>query len=251
MKFDEFDKKMRQYEESLDQYILPDMYIVARLDGRGFTKMTEKRFEKPFDERFREMMLQITKELMTNSGFKIIYGYTQSDEISLLFAKEENSFGRKVRKINSTLAGIASAKASMIMGELVSLDCRVIPLPNIERVKDYFAWRMEDSHRNSLNGWCYWTLRKEGKSRREATSILSGKGDSFKNELLFERGINYDRLPLWQKRGCAMYFNRAVKIGKDPRTGEEKEVYRNVLGYNDELMIGDAYRTFIGDILEN
>ena len=31
MRFDDFDKKMRIYEESLDQYILPDMYIVARL----------------------------------------------------------------------------------------------------------------------------------------------------------------------------------------------------------------------------
>ena len=27
MRFDDFDKKMRIYEESLDQYILPDIYI--------------------------------------------------------------------------------------------------------------------------------------------------------------------------------------------------------------------------------
>lgn len=140
MRFDDFDKKMRAYEESLDQFVLPDMYIVVRLDGRGFTRMTKKRFEKPFDIRFREMMLQVTKELIENSGFKIIYGYTQSDEISLLFDPYENSFGRKVRKINSTLAGIASAKASMILGELVTFDCRVVPLPNMDRVKDYFLF---------------------------------------------------------------------------------------------------------------
>lgn len=30
MKFDDFDKRMRVYEQSIDQYIVPGMYIVAR-----------------------------------------------------------------------------------------------------------------------------------------------------------------------------------------------------------------------------
>ena len=42
MKFDDFDKEMRVYEESLDQYILPDLYIAARLDGRSFTRLTKE-----------------------------------------------------------------------------------------------------------------------------------------------------------------------------------------------------------------
>ena len=29
MKFDDFDKRMRVYEQSIDQYIVPGMYIVA------------------------------------------------------------------------------------------------------------------------------------------------------------------------------------------------------------------------------
>ena len=37
MKFDEFDKKMRKFEESLDQFIPTDFFMVARLDGKGFT----------------------------------------------------------------------------------------------------------------------------------------------------------------------------------------------------------------------
>ena len=42
MKFDEFDKHMRIYEQSLDQVVLPDIYIAARLDGRSFTKLTKE-----------------------------------------------------------------------------------------------------------------------------------------------------------------------------------------------------------------
>ena len=84
MKFDELDKTMRVYEQSLDQCIVPDMYMVARLDGRNFTRLTREtcRFEAPFDERFRDLMLRTARHLM-QCGFNIVYGYTQSDEISL------------------------------------------------------------------------------------------------------------------------------------------------------------------------
>ena len=101
MKFDDLDKKMRIYEQSLDQVILPEIYLVARLDGRGFTRLTKKicDFEAPFDERFRDMMEKTVKALI-DCGFNITYGYTQSDEISLLFHPDENTFGRKVRKYN-------------------------------------------------------------------------------------------------------------------------------------------------------
>ena len=175
MKFDDFDKEMRVYEESLDQYILPDMYIAARLDGRSFTRLTKEvcQFEAPFDIRFRDLMVNTVKALM-DAGFRIIYGYTESDEISLLFHPEDNTFGRKVRKINTTLAGEASATFSLALGQTATFDCRVIPLPNSDRVADYFLWRQEDSHRNSLNAHCYWALRREGINARKATSMLEG-----------------------------------------------------------------------------
>ena len=130
MKFDDFDKQMRVYEESLDQYILPEMYIAARLDGRSFTRLTKEicKFEAPFDVRFRDMMIETVKGLMTGSGFRLIYGYTESDEISLLFHPEDNTFSRKVRKLNTTLAGEASALFSLALGRAASFDCRIIPL---------------------------------------------------------------------------------------------------------------------------
>ena len=122
MRFDDFDKEMRVYEESLDQFILQDMYIVTRLDGRSFTRLTKEvcKFEAPFDVKFRDLMVETVKSVM-GCGFRIVYGYTESDEISLLFHAEEPSFGRKVRKINTTLAGEASAAFSLALGELLLL----------------------------------------------------------------------------------------------------------------------------------
>ncbi|MBQ6518237.1 MAG: hypothetical protein IJI14_05930 [Anaerolineaceae bacterium] len=251
MRFDDFDKKMRLYEESLDQKILPDIYIVARLDGRSFTKLTKEtiKYEAPFDINFLDLMVNTTKSLMTDSGFRILYGYTQSDEISLLFAADEDTFGRKVRKINTTLAGEASAAVSLQLGMKATMDCRVVPLPNADRVVDYFVWRQEDATRNALNSWCYWTLRKEGYSVGKATSELKGKGVSFKNELLFQRGINFNDLPDWQKRGVGVYPKDVEKEGYNPITKEKVVTTRKQLFVDQYLYYGDDYRKFIAGFI--
>jgi tRNA(His) 5'-end guanylyltransferase len=250
MVFEDLDREMRVYEESLDQFVLPDMYLAARLDGRSFTRLTKEvcKFEAPFDVSFRDMMIETTKALM-NSGFRIVYGFTESDEISLLFHPDDNTFGRKVRKINSTLAGEASAAFSLMLGQVATFDCRVIPLPNRERVADYFAWRQEDAHRNSLNAWCYWTLRKEGCSVGEATAALEGKSVSYKNELLFQRGINYNDLPSWQKRGIGVFYQDVPKEGFNPLTKEQVQTLRRELIADFELPIGEEYRRFITTFL--
>lgn len=247
MNFDELDKKMRVYEQSLDQIILPETYMVARLDGRGFTKLTKEKceFEAPFDVRFRDMMVHTVEALM-DCGFRVIYGFTESDEISLLFAPGDNTFGRKVRKYNSTLAGEASAAFSLEVGRVATFDCRVVPLPNIEKVRDYFLWRQEDAHRNSLNSHCYWMLRKEGKSVNEATEMLEGKTVAFKNELLFSRGINFDKLPSWQKRGIGLWREQYEKEGFNPVTNEKEMAVRNRIKVEYELPLGKEY----GDLIE-
>ena len=250
MKFDDFDKQMRVYEESLDQYILPDLYMAARLDGRSFTRLTKDvcKFEAPFDIRFRDLMINTVKALM-NVGFRIIYGYTESDEISLLFHPDDNTFGRKVRKINTTLAGEASAVFSLALGQVATFDCRVIPLPNKDRVTDYFLWRQEDSHRNSLNAYCYWTLRQEGITARKATSMLKGMSVPDKNELLFSRGVNYNDLPNWQKRGTDAAFADVRKEGFNPIKQEKVFTVRRELTVNYDLPLGDDYRQYILKIL--
>ena len=99
---------------------------------------------------------------------------------------------------------MSELELSWVMNRMPKSDDRcleIMSLPNVEKVRDYFLWRQEDAHRNSLNSYCYWTLRKEGKSVQEATAMLEGKSVSFKNELLFSKGINFDKLPSWQKRG--------------------------------------------------
>ena len=251
MNFDILDKEMRVYEQSIDQSILSDAYLVARLDGRSFSRLTKEicDFEAPFDERFRDMMINTVKALM-DCGFRVVYGFTESDEISLLFHKEENTFGRKVRKFNSILAGVASASFSMQLGQIAALDCRIVPLPSIERVQDYFLWRQEDAHRNALSAHCYWLLRKEGLDANQATAELDGKSVAYKNELLFSRGINFDKLPSWQKRGIGVYWADFEKAGFNPITNVEEKTIRRKLQVDMELPLGKAYGKMVSSFLE-
>jgi len=250
MKFDDLDKKMRVYETALDICIPPEMYIVARIDGRSFTKLTKEKypFEAPFDSKFRDYMVETVKHLMA-CGFNIVYGYTQSDEISLLFSYTENLFSRKMRKLNSILAGEASAKFSTMLGGVGVFDCRISAFPNQNLVLDYFRWRNEDAHRNALNAHCYWKLRKEGFSKREATKRVEKISISDKNELLYSFGINFNNLPAWQKRGVGFYWKEIEKESVNPKTNEKVIARRNTLFVDYELPQRDAYYELILNIL--
>ena len=250
MDFETLDKQMRRFEQSLDMTMLEGIYVVARLDGHGFTRLTKKEWdlEKPFDIRFRDAMIETMRHLM-DCGFRMIYGYTQSDEMSLLFHPLDDTFGRKERKLLSILAAEASVMFSIHMGRPAVFDCRLVPLPTKDRVVDYFRWRQEDAHRNSLNSYCYWAMRKEGSSASAAQKRMSGISNSKKNELLFERGINYNNLPLWQKRGVGVYFRDEERKGFNPKTKEETVCVRRVLHLEEELPIGEEYSRMIKEIV--
>jgi tRNA(His) 5'-end guanylyltransferase len=246
MKFSELDRKMRTFEELNDQSVLPGVFVVVRLDGRNFTRLTKElvKFESPYDVVFRDYMIEVVKHLM-ECGFRVIYGYNQSDEISLLFHPLENTFQRKVRKINSILAGEASGKFSLLINRVVSFDSRICQFTSLETVVDYFRWRNEDSNRNALNSHCYWMLRKNGESERKAAKVLERLSEAEKNELLFQYGINFNDLPKWQKRGVGLYWQRQAKKGYNPKLNREEISEKKILKVDLELLMKEKYSQFI------
>ncbi len=241
---------MRVFENAHDHCVLPGITMVARLDGRNFTRLTKEvyQFESPFDERFRDHMLATVEHLMT-CGFDVRFGYTQSDEISLLLNPGEQAFGRKLRKYNSILAGEASACFSLQLGAIGCFDCRISQLPNVDYMVDYFRWRQEDAHRNALNSHCYWALRRDGKSVNQATQALVGLSVADKNELLYQHGINFNDLPGWQKRGMGVYWESYLKPATNPLTGESVVSERRRLKRELDLPLREEYATFIRGLL--
>jgi tRNA(His) guanylyltransferase len=252
MQFDEFDKQMRVFETTNDAYVLPGIYLVARLDGRSFTRLTKEThpFLTPFDEAFRDAMLETTEHLM-DCGFRVIYAYTHSDEISLLFHPEESAYNRLMRKYISILAGEASAKLSLLLGDLATFDCRISQLPAVEQVLDYFSWRSEDARRNALTSHCYWALRKAGKTPKEAGEELRGLSFDEKNELLAAQGIDFESLPGWQKSGIGLLWETYEKSATDPTTDQEVLARRYRVARVMELPDKEAYAQLLTGIIDS
>ena len=241
---DTFDKRMRLSECFHALRCLPGAWVVLRLDGRGFTRFTEREgFEKPFDIRFQQLMRHTAQTVLQE--LHGIYAYTESDEISVLFRPEWDLFDREVEKLVSISASIASTTFSLEHQGRAYFDSRIWLGTNKEQVIDYFRWRQEDAARCALNGWCYWTLRKEGKSPGAATAEMQGRSIAFKNELLFQRGINFNDLPLWQRRGTGIYWETYDKRGYDPRQQKEVLAKRRRIAIAGDLPMKEAYGEFI------
>lgn len=246
MKFDDLDRAMRQYETAYD-FCIPDKnYIIVRLDGRGFTRLTKEvwQFEAPFDVRFRDLMADTIVALL-DCGFNVVYGFSESDEISLLFNFEEQTFNRKIRKIITTLASEASAHFSLVQGSPATFDARVSVLPNWALVEDYFLWRQEDAHRNALNAHCYWLQRKQGIGANDAHQAIKFLSKQQKHDLLSEQGIHFNDLPAWQKYGFGVYWQTVTKQGWNPKTSEATETTRRIIQRNFELPLRDDYREWL------
>jgi tRNA(His) 5'-end guanylyltransferase len=250
MKFDDFDAQMRQFETSLNQIVPEDVHIIARLDGRGFTRLTKRveSFERPFDRRFHDMMLDVARRLM-QCGFGVAYAYLQSDEISLLFEPGDSAFNRNARKINSILAGEASAAFSLALGQAAVFDCRVCPLPSESDVVDYFRWRNVDAQRNALAAHCYWLLRSEDLSGKRADTRLKGLSPEQKRELLREREIDFHAFPEWQREGTGLVWRTMEIEGRNPLTGDIVATTRRRVEALEETPTGSAIGPLIKELL--
>ncbi|MBX9937674.1 MAG: hypothetical protein K2Y32_00390 [Candidatus Obscuribacterales bacterium] len=231
MRFDDLEARLRVYEQASDRCVPPGFRMIARLDGRGFSKLTseDSQFKKPFDVGFYLGMQTTTQYLMSACGFSIERGYHQSDEISLLFAADETAFNRKLRKLISVLAGEASATLTRFFGQIVAFDCRISELPTDDHVRDYFSWRQEDATRNCLNTYAYWLLRRDGYTPTAATKALQNASKDRKKQILAEHSVNYDYLPKWQREGSYYSWQHYEKAGWNPVLQREEKARRKRL----------------------
>jgi tRNA(His) guanylyltransferase len=245
MKFEQLDRRMRVYETAHDHCVLPGVHMVARIDGRSFshlTRVARRLRPPPTTPASATRWWQDAVHLM-GCGFSTLYGYTQSDEMSLLFRRDESAFGRKLRKFLSVLAGEASAPS---------------PWP---RRPGAFDAASRSSPRRGRGGLL--PLAPGGRPPQRpqrplllapawaglddhaATQQLRGVSCAARNELLHQHGIQFNTLPLWQRRGIGTYWESYTEAGTDPRTGATVESVRRRVKVDDHLLMRDDYDAFV------
>ncbi len=223
--------KMRRGEVYHGIRVPDGNHIILRIDGRAFhTHVKTMGYERPYDRNFNEKMVEATKLLVRE--FNALFGYTQSDEISVLLPINTDIYDREVEKLVSLSASIVTAGYNLNIeeGEEAGFfDSRVWVSGSQNDVYEYFHWRIGDAWRNCVNAWAYWEARKMGMSPSVAHKY-PGKNRSEMHEfLMVERGINPANLPEWQKNGVGVFWVDYSKEGYNPKTQEKVLVKRRAL----------------------
>ncbi|OIW25990.1 tRNAHis guanylyltransferase [Coniochaeta ligniaria NRRL 30616] len=197
--------------------LLPNTWIVVRIDGRGFTKFANKySFAKPNDRRALDVMNAAAKAVVTELP-DITIAYGVSDEYSFVFHKSSTLFERRASKLVSTIVSTFTAyyiyswptyfPDSPLAPPLPSFDGRAVCYPSLQNLRDYMSWRQVDCHINNLYNTTFWALiQLGGMDGKEAEKELAGTFAADKNEILFKRfNINYNNEPEIYKKGSVIF----------------------------------------------
>lgn len=205
--------RMKMYEMAeAGRKFTPLLPIVARLDGKGFSKFTHG-LARPYDERLSNLMVETVKYLVEETA--AVMGYTQSDEITLAWysntMESQIYFDGRIQKMTSVLAAKCSVYFNKLLPKFIPekgdkepvFDCRVWQLPTLDEGANAFLWREFDATKNSIS-----MAAQEFYSHKE----LMNKDGSEKQEMLFQKGVNWNDYPAFFKRGS--YIQRRIVKSK-------------------------------------
>lgn len=241
---------VRLFEQ--DATMLPNCWLVVRLDGKGFTKFCEAHhFEKPNDVRALNLMNQCAKATMAEFS-DVVMAFGESDEYSFVLRRDTQIYHRRTSKLASLFAAHFSAAfvfywrehfGDVPLQSIPAFDGRVVAYPTDRNLRDYLAWRQVDTHINNQYNTCFWNLvLRSGKTPDEAHKVLSGTLADFKNELLFrDYGINYNDIDPMFRRGTFLMrdFVPEQVVRKDTQQTVTR-MRRQIVALHDDI-IGDAF----------
>lgn len=197
--------------------LLPDTYLIVRIDGRGFHKLSAKYgFEKPNDRHALGLMNAAARAIMKEIP-DIECAYGMSDEFSFMFDRSSRIFQRRESKILTTVVSTFTSyyvhlwpsffADKPLSPPMPSFDGRVVLYPSSSKLRDYMSWRQVDCHINNLYNTTFWALVQQGGiDATQAEERLKGTVASEKNEILFsEFEVNYNNEPELFKKGSIIY----------------------------------------------
>lgn len=237
-------ERMKGYEKRNRYYLQRRMPVILRLDMRAGHSFT-KGFERPFDEVFIKAIQETAKYLCENvQNCKL--SYQQSDEITLLLVDYEKIntdcfFEYRVDKLCSIAASIATMKFNQVFKELfyresenleiicrknpylenrdcltkisnvhtnsadkgAMFDCRCFNIPK-EEVTNSIYWRQLDATRNSI--------QMVGQANFSHKELQNKSCNDIQDMLMTQKGINWNDLPLYQKRGSCCIRNHMISL---------------------------------------
>lgn len=230
------------YEQIPKTKLMRRCPVAIRIDGKAFHTFT-RGFQKPFDEVLIKSMQETMKYLCENIQGCVL-GYTQSDEITLIlvdYKKLTSSafFDYEVQKICSIAASMATMAFNKAFAKNVEdfeqyyateheingwygedtpeyemcqiyskavnkgamFDARCFNIPK-EEVTNLVYWRQLDASRNSI--------QMVGQANFSHKELQNKSCNDIQDMLMTQKGINWNDLPTYQKRGSCCVRNKIV-----------------------------------------
>lgn len=226
------------YESRSRHYLTRRTPVIIRIDGKAFHTYT-RGLKKPFDEELINDMNYTAISLCAHiQGAKC--AYIQSDEISILLTDYDNLqtdawFNYEVQKVSSISASLATSifntyrirrrnwnlQGELLISEMANFDSRVFNIPK-EEVANYFLARQKDCVKNSIS-----SAAQALYSHKE----LEGKNGNEQQEMLFQKGINWNDYPEGWKRGrFVKYSGQTWRLFDTPIKFTEED-FENLINF--------------------
>ena len=275
-KKDSLGDRMKGYENISRSYLTRRVPVIIRLAGKAFHTFT-RGMKKPFDPVLTQAMQQTMKSLCENIQ-GCVFGYTQSDEITLVLTdyatiKTDAWFGYNIQKMTSIAASMATLAfdrefiiaygqwfdRSFTNGESdlpgfssldalyaskrhqALFDARVFSIPK-EEVCNCLIWRQQDATRNSIEavGQAFFSQRE-----------LHKKNCNEIQEMLWSNhNINWNNFPTENKRGsCCVKQSTDASMNDPMNPGKTIMVTRRKWVIDAEIPIFTQNRSYIERLL--
>jgi len=182
------DRMKQNYEYPSRYKLIKRMPVIVRVDGRAFHTFTKKaNCVKPFDFYLSRSMEQAAKSVAEEmQGF--CGAYVQSDEVSFLLVDYQTHdtqawFDYVKSKVETITASLMTAAFNRLFEHqhLAHFDARAFNIP-VDEVSNYFLWRIQDWHRNSISMFC-----RDYFSHKD----MYGKSIYDMHEMLYSKGVNW------------------------------------------------------------
>lgn len=254
---DDLGTRMKTYYEQVPKTrLVRRMPVAIRIDGKAFHTFT-RGFQKPFDEVLGNAMVR-TMEYLCKNIQGCVFGYTQSDEITLLIIDYQTLdtcawFDYEIQKMCSISASMATMafnkyffeeardwynkqlpstlqceqnivkqwKVYKIAAEKGAMfDARCFNIPK-EEACNLVYWRQLDATRNSI--------QMVGQANFSHTELQGKSCNIIQDMLLTQRGINWNNYPTRWKRGIAWKKNIGIDYEMPILKGEDRKYVDEVI----------------------
>ena len=226
---DDLGIRMKTYYEQVSKTtLLRRMPVAIRIDGKAFHTFT-RGFEKPFDTLLVNVMQQTTKKLCENIQ-NCVFGYTQSDEITLILVdyKDINTaawFDYEVQK----LCSISSSMATLYFNKFFKQSVEEFDINSIIKEKEVDNYKLLNSYKRALNtgamfdsrcfnipkeevcNLIYWrqldatrnSIQMVGQANFSHKELQGLTCNKIQDKLITETDINWNNYPTYLKRGTS------------------------------------------------